>query len=155
MKNLNLNKTAVSMAVLAGLVMVAGGAHAADLSVGAGLAAGNGRATQQIEAGVGLGDTKIGGHGVALSYYLDGRMIAGNNQHGNVGNVGLTTVLSGVSETVYPYIRASKGGTGRGLGLGALYPITQQIVVAGEVAGYSSIDGKAAGQASVTISRHF
>lgn len=151
-------KSVLSVLVAAGLVVAAGGAHAADMYVGAGLAAGNGRATQQVEIGDELASTIIGEHGLSGSLALDARLIGGNNQHGNAGNVGITAVLNGAYESVSPYVRVSRGATGNGMGFGVLHemqPLGQKVVIAAEVAGYSSIDGKAAGQASITISRHF
>ena len=147
---MKMNNTAVAAAVLMGLAMVAGGAHADDhLYAGWGLAAGDGGTSQQLTVGTGIGS--IGEHDTIV-FDADARLLSADSKHNRVGNVGLSAFLS-TDSSVTPYIRVSGGGTGVGIGMGAVAPIGAGFYLNSEVAGYNNPQVR--GMLSVSVIRKF
>ena len=144
-------KSVLSVLVAAGLVVAAGGAHAADMGAyaGWGLAAGDGGTSQQLTVGTGIGS--VGEHDT-IAFAADARLLSADSKHNRVGNVGLSAFLS-TDSSVTPYIRVSGGGTGAGVGMGAVAPIGAGFYLNSEVAGYNN--SQVRGMLSVSVIRHF
>ncbi|BCK87804.1 hypothetical protein MIZ01_1600 [Sideroxyarcus emersonii] len=148
---MKMNKTVVASAVLAGLVVASGAVHAADLGAyaGWGLAAGDGGTSQQLTVGTGIGSV---GERDTITFATDARLLSADAKHNRVGNVGLSAFLS-TDSSVTPYIRVSGGGTGAGVGMGAVAPIGAGFYLNSEVAGYNN--SQVRGMLSFSVIRHF